>query len=102
MDYRIHHLDLVDAAEQRSIFEEEIQKKIPALREILYNYAIKPVLHIFIKKENTDQYTIYASMQLKGKDILIKEFGMKTAAIVHNVLEKLISQAKEQLELNSA
>src|SRR4051794_16938070 len=94
MEFRIHHLDLVEAIEQRSFFEREIRKNIKPIQEMLYNYFVKPVLHIFIKKDQDDRYIIYASMELKGKDILIKEAGSKATDIIQNVLDKLLGEIK--------
>lgn len=99
MEYIIHHLDLLEAADQRSRFEQEIQVKIPALQQILHNYEVKPQLHFFIKKVHPADYTIFASLHLSGNDILIKETGSKTSSIVHSVLEKLLIDVKKQLDL---
>ena len=99
MEYRIHHLNLVEPAGQQSFFEKEIQTNIPRIQKIFLNYPGKPVLHFFIKKEDTEHYRIFASLHLNGNDILVKEEGNRSMSLVNNTLDKLRNQVKKQLQM---
>jgi len=97
MDYRIHHLDMVSAPLQRAFFHSELKKKINILQDMISSYASTPVLHIFVKKLQQDLFIIYASLQLKSRDILIKKEGNQPTQIVQQVMDELMEEVNIQI-----
>jgi hypothetical protein len=99
MEYRIHHFDMVAAPEQKALFHTELKKKINILQAIIANYASAPVLHIFIKKLQQDIFIVYASLQMKSRDILIRKEGEQPTKIVQLVMDELMEEVNSQFTL---
>lgn len=99
MDYKIHHLDLVEPANQQPFFEEEVQKKMRLLQKILRHYPKELVVGIFVSREGNHDYTVTASLDLKSKEVVVKERGSKAVIVVNNALDKLRTLIKEQIRL---
>src|SRR6202022_2234275 len=97
MEYIIHHLDLVEPANQRHFFVEEVQKKKARLEKILLHYPKTALLEIFVKKEGDQDYTVTITLNLKGKELITKESGAKPVLVVNNALDKLRNIVREEL-----
>jgi RNA polymerase sigma factor (sigma-70 family) len=99
MEYKIHHLDLVEPVNQQAFFEEEVQKKVRLLQKILRHYPKELVIDIFVSREGNHDYTVTASLDLKSKEVVVKERGSKAVIVVNNALDKLRTLIKEQIRL---
>jgi RNA polymerase sigma factor (sigma-70 family) len=99
MEYKIHHLDLVKPTNQQPFFIEEVEKKLKRFDKLLRYYPKELVLEIFVRPEGDNDYIIAASLNLKSKEITIKERGSKAVIVVNNVLDKLRSLVKEQIQI---
>ncbi|HMH33078.1 MAG TPA: sigma-70 region 4 domain-containing protein [Puia sp.] len=99
MEYNIQHLHLIKPANQQPFFEEEVQKKLKRLKKMLNHYPKELVLEIFVRGEGDDEYIITASLNMKSKEIVVKERGRKAVIVVNNVLDRLISLVREQVHV---
>jgi RNA polymerase sigma factor (sigma-70 family) len=99
MEYNIHHLDLIEPANQQPLFVEEVQKKMRLLQKMLLQYPKELVMDIFVSREGNHDYTVTASLNLKSKEVVVKESGSKAVIVVNNTLDKLRTLVKEQIRL---
>ncbi|MFN8248135.1 MAG: hypothetical protein U0T68_04190 [Ferruginibacter sp.] len=98
MQYRIHHLDLVGPYQQQTHFEEEIVKRLPRLEKIFESSSTKPLLHIFIKSPEAGRYSVFASIQWQGKDVLVKEEGDELDEVANAIVDKLVFKAEKLVQ----
>lgn len=99
MEYKIHHLDLVEPSNQQPFFEEEVHKKMRLLQKILRRYPKELVVEIFVNREGNHDYSVTASLDLKSKEVAVKERGSKAVIVVNNALDKLRTLLIEQIRL---
>jgi RNA polymerase sigma factor (sigma-70 family) len=99
MRYIIHNKHLITPQHQQIFFEQEVDKKVKGMEEILRGYKKDLLLDVFIKKNSSNQYNIAASVRLKSKWLLIEKRGNDTFLLVNEVLDTLRNRIKEQLSI---
>jgi RNA polymerase sigma factor (sigma-70 family) len=99
MRYIIHNKHLITPQHQQIFFEQEVDKKVKGMEEILRGYKKDLLLDVFIKKNSSNQYHVAASLRLKSKWLLIEKSGFDAFLLINENLDALRNRIKEQLSL---